>query len=173
MIAWEPGSQHLHRELKEIGPWTPLPPGEVFCVPLPRAARCWAGRAFVPVRLAAGFRRRGQTALGTVPLQPDIEPLVRLLEETPRERLLEEVGGTGTPGSELPARSSPPCCWPGCGTSSRGPRSGSSSMRCWSSTRCIWPACRPPMPTAGCRCSGRSTTSRTRRPATCRKAAGG
>src|SRR5688572_16080657 len=27
-----------------------------------------------------------------VRLQPDIEPLVRLLEETPRERLLEEVG---------------------------------------------------------------------------------
>src|SRR5688500_18868990 len=27
-----------------------------------------------------------------VRLQPDIEPLVRLLEETPRERLMEEVG---------------------------------------------------------------------------------
>jgi hypothetical protein len=31
-------------------------------------------------------------ASGTVPLQPDIEPLVRLLEEAPRERVLEEVG---------------------------------------------------------------------------------
>jgi hypothetical protein len=31
-------------------------------------------------------------APGTVPLEPDIEPLVRLLEETPRERLLEVVG---------------------------------------------------------------------------------
>jgi hypothetical protein len=29
---------------------------------------------------------------GTVPLQPDMEPLVRLLEETPREQLLEVVG---------------------------------------------------------------------------------
>ncbi len=29
---------------------------------------------------------------GTVPLLPDIEPLVRLLEDTPRERLLEVVG---------------------------------------------------------------------------------
>ncbi len=32
-------------------------------------------------------------APGTVPLEPDIEPLVRLLEDTPRERLLEVVGG--------------------------------------------------------------------------------
>jgi hypothetical protein len=31
-------------------------------------------------------------APGTVPLQPDMEPLVRLLEDTPRERLLEVVG---------------------------------------------------------------------------------
>jgi len=31
-------------------------------------------------------------APGTVPLQSDIEPLVRLLEDTPRERLLEDVG---------------------------------------------------------------------------------
>src|SRR5208282_6628641 len=31
-------------------------------------------------------------APGTVPLLPDMEPLVRLLEETPRERLLEVVG---------------------------------------------------------------------------------
>jgi len=31
-------------------------------------------------------------APGTVPLPPDIEPLVRLLEDTPRERLLEVVG---------------------------------------------------------------------------------
>ena len=31
-------------------------------------------------------------APGTVPLLPDIEPLVRLLEDTPRERLLEVVG---------------------------------------------------------------------------------
>jgi hypothetical protein len=29
---------------------------------------------------------------GTVPLAPDIEPLVRLLEETPREKLIEVVG---------------------------------------------------------------------------------
>ena len=32
-------------------------------------------------------------APGTVPLEPDIEPLVRLLEETPREKLIEVVGG--------------------------------------------------------------------------------
>jgi hypothetical protein len=32
-----------------------------------------------------------QLPSGVVPLQPDIEPLVRLLEETPRGRLLEEV----------------------------------------------------------------------------------
>ena len=31
-------------------------------------------------------------ATGAVPLQPDIEPLVRLLEETPRDQLLETVG---------------------------------------------------------------------------------
>ena len=31
--------------------------------------------------------------LGAVQFQPDIEPLVRLLEDTPRERLLEEVAG--------------------------------------------------------------------------------
>ena len=32
-------------------------------------------------------------APGTVPLEPDIEPLVRLLEDTPREKLIEVVGG--------------------------------------------------------------------------------
>jgi hypothetical protein len=32
-------------------------------------------------------------APGTVPLEPDIEPLVRLLEETPRDKLIEVVGG--------------------------------------------------------------------------------
>lgn len=34
-----------------------------------------------------------ETKKGVVELKPDIEPLVRLLEETPRERLLEEVAG--------------------------------------------------------------------------------
>src|SRR5690349_2004054 len=29
---------------------------------------------------------------GTVRLEPEIEPLVRLIEKTPRDRLLEEVG---------------------------------------------------------------------------------
>ena len=36
-----------------------------------------------------------------VRLQPEIEPLVRLLEETPRERLLEEVAGRIKQGTEL------------------------------------------------------------------------
>jgi hypothetical protein len=35
---------------------------------------------------------QARLAPGTVPLLPDIEPLVRVLEETPRERLLEVVG---------------------------------------------------------------------------------
>ena len=29
---------------------------------------------------------------GIVPLRPEIEPLVRLIEDTPRERLMEEIG---------------------------------------------------------------------------------
>jgi hypothetical protein len=41
---------------------------------------------------------------GRVPLSPDIEPLVRLIEDTPREKLLEEVAGRikkGTTYQEL------------------------------------------------------------------------
>ena len=39
-----------------------------------------------------------------VRLQPEIEPLVRLLEETPRERLLEEVAARVRKGTGLPRR---------------------------------------------------------------------
>ena len=41
-------------------------------------------------------------APGTVPLLPDMEPLVRLLEDTPRERLLEVVGARVRRGLSYP-----------------------------------------------------------------------
>jgi hypothetical protein len=43
-------------------------------------------------RLPAVHDQESALEPGVVRLYPDIEPLVRLLEETPRERLLEEVG---------------------------------------------------------------------------------
>src|SRR5881628_2500812 len=61
-----------------------------------------------------------------VHLDPGIEPLVRLLEDTPRDRLLEEVGGRikkGLSYREVLAA----CSWPACATSSHGRASGSSS----------------------------------------------
>ena len=65
-----------------------------FCKGPPPAAQCWgwAGSAFLnglpPISAA-----EARLAPGTVPLEPDIEPLVRLLEDTPREKLIEVVGG--------------------------------------------------------------------------------
>ena len=46
-----------------------------------------------------------------VRLAPEIEPLVRLLEETPRDRLLEEVADEFTAAPAI-ARCWPPCCSP-------------------------------------------------------------
>jgi hypothetical protein len=42
------------------------------------------------------------TTRGAVQLRPEIEPLVRLIEETPRERLLEEVGARIRNGATYP-----------------------------------------------------------------------
>ena len=55
--------------------------------------RCWdwVGFRFCPVCRRFPLPRR-DWAPGTVPLLPDMEPLVRLLEDTPRERLLKVVG---------------------------------------------------------------------------------
>ena len=97
-----------------------------------------------------------------VRLQPEIEPLVRLLEETPRERLLEEVAARvrkGTAYRDVLAA----LLLAGVRNVQPRPASASSSTPCWSSTRPTWPASPRPTPTAGCRSSGRSTTSRARR----------
>ena len=59
-----------------------------------------------------------------VRLQPEIEPLVRLLEDTPRERLLEEVAARMREGHWLTAKCWRRSCWPACATCSRGPASG-------------------------------------------------
>ena len=50
-----------------------------------------AGRFIIPIATAPGFRADARLDSKSVRFQPEIEPLVRLLEETPRERLLEEV----------------------------------------------------------------------------------
>ncbi len=47
-----------------------------------------------------------------VRFEPEIEPLVRLLEDTPRDRLLEEVAA-GSRRGRATARCSRRCCWPG------------------------------------------------------------
>ena len=104
-----------------------------------------------------------------VRLDPDIEPLVRLLEETPRDRLLEEVGARVKKGltyrevlaalllagvRERPAAAAARVQVPrGAGGELGAP--GEPGRR--------------RTPTAGCRSSGRSTTSRTRRPRTSRR----
>src|SRR5207253_6623969 len=46
----------------------------------------------LPARLPRLAAAEAALAGKTVQFRPEIEPLVRLLEETPRERLLEEVG---------------------------------------------------------------------------------
>ena len=71
---------------------------------------------------------------------PEIEPLVRLIEETPRDRLLEEVGGRDQEGAGVPRSAGRPVPGRRARTSSRGRASGSSSTRCWSSTRPTWRA---------------------------------
>ena len=107
-----------------------------------------------------------------VRLQPEIEPLVRLLEETPRERLLEEVAARIQKGTELSRRA-------------RGAPAGRRAQRAAAAQRRpqvprgpggqLGPPGQPrarPTPTAGCRSSGRSTTSRARRPRTSARATG-
>ena len=107
-----------------------------------------------------------------VQLDSGIEPLVRLLEETPREKLLEEVGARIKKGlayrDVLAAlllagvRNIQPR--PSVGFKFHAVLVVNSAHLAASPGRTA---------TAGCRCSGRSTTSRTRRRRTSRKAAGG
>ena len=52
-------------------------------------------------KLARGLRRGGGLEPDRVRFHPDIEPLVRLLEDTPRERVLEEVGRADQARTEL------------------------------------------------------------------------
>ena len=98
-----------------------------------------------------------------VRLQPEIEPLVRLLEETPRERLLEEVAARVQKGTELSRGARGAAAGRRAERAAAAQRRASSSTRSWWSTRPTWPASPRPTPTAGCRSSGRSTTSRARR----------
>lgn len=62
---------------------------------LKRVAATGAAVGLGDLSLPAGLPRVSaadlQPSPGVVPLRPDIEPLVRLLEDTPRDRLLEEV----------------------------------------------------------------------------------
>ena len=93
-----------------------------------------------------------------VRLESGIEPLVRLLEETPREKLLEEVGGRikkGLTYRDVLAA----LLLAGVRNIQPRPASASSSTRCWWSTRPTWPAWPRRTATAGCRSSGPSTTS--------------
>ncbi len=57
------------------------------------SAAALAGIARLPGSLAGARAMGAQPSVqgGIVPLQDDVEPLVRLLEDTPRERLLEQV----------------------------------------------------------------------------------
>ena len=107
-----------------------------------------------------------------VGLHPEIEPLVRLLEETPRERAARGGGGPGSAAGSPTATCSPRCCWPACGTSSRGRRRVQVPRRAGRELG----APREPgfarRRIAGCRSSGRSITSRARRPPTCAPATG-
>ena len=43
-------------------------------------------------RLKPVSAAEAESTRGIAPVQPDIEPVVKLLEETPRDQLLEEVG---------------------------------------------------------------------------------
>jgi len=62
---------------------------------LKRVAAAGAAAGLAELSFVAGWPPVSAAELqplpGPVPLNPDIEPLVRLLEDTPRERLLEEV----------------------------------------------------------------------------------
>ena len=107
---------------------------------------------------------------GIVQFSPDMEPLVRLLEDTPRDKVLEAVmermrAGVGY--QQLLAAG----FWPAFAASSPD-QSGSSSTPSSSSTPHIWPAWRCPTRTAGCLCSGPSIITRIRRHRTTEKQAG-
>ena len=93
-----------------------------------------------------------------VRLRAEIEPLVRLIEDTPRNRLLEEVGQPHPAGDQLQGRARRADARRRAQRSAAA-RSASNSTRSWWSTRLTWPAWRRRTPSAGCRCSGRSTTS--------------
>ena len=112
-------------------------------------------------------------APGTVPLQPDMEPLVRLLEDTPRERLLEVVGARVRKGLSYQQ-------------TSRRLASGRGAEHPAATLGRIQVPCRSggqfglPGQSCGCRRGslvgpllGARLFQGHRRPATCRKAAGG
>ena len=67
---------------------------------------------------------------GSVQFRPEIEPLVRVLEDTPRDRLLEEVAAHIRRGLSYREVLSA-LCWPACAMCSRG-RWALSFTRCWS-----------------------------------------
>ena len=95
----------------------------------------------------------GPVAPDTVRFGPEVEPLVRLIEDTPQEKLLDAAAAKIHDGDQPTSGCSAPSSWPACATSSRG-RSASSSTACWPSTPPTWRRWPRRTPTAGCRCSG-------------------
>ena len=107
-----------------------------------------------------------------VRLQPDIEPLVRFIETTPRDQLIEATADRvhkGLPYRDLLAA----LLLAGVRGIRPRPNVGFKFHAVWSSTPPTWPASPRPTRSAGCRSSGRSTTSSSPRPPTTRRVAGG
>ena len=107
-----------------------------------------------------------------VRLSDDIEPLVRVLEETPREKLLEEVAAPHSPGDDL-------------SRGRRGAAAGRRAERAAAAQRGLQVSCGAggelgppgehsarPTSTAGCRSFGPSTSSSRARPLTSARGTG-
>src|SRR5216117_3219186 len=97
-----------------------------------------------------------------VKLDAGIEPLVRLIEDTPQAELLEQVAQRIRQGTTY-QQAVAALFLAGVRISLRGLMSASSSTRSWSSMRRIKKVWRHRKPIAGCRSSGRSMSSRNRK----------
>ena len=119
----------------------------------------------LPAVSAADVREGAQR----VHLEPDIEPLVRVIEDTPRPKVLDAVADQIRAGAGYQDLLAAVFL---VGVAFSRDRWASSFTLFWSLIPPTWPAWRARSGSAGCRCFGRSTITRFRRRATSKKATG-
>ena len=90
---------------------------------------------------------------GSVQFAQDMEPLVRLIEDSPRDQLMEEMARRVQDGLSY-RRLLAALQLAGCAMSSHALRWALSSTRCWSSIPRTWQVWHRPTRTAGCQSFG-------------------